>query len=116
VIQSLIAPALSLFTSVHSTYNNIQQVVDTGQLPTRSNKHEAGRERDLGEWLWGSLQRDDGALGRGADHAVPVAGVPVRVSPVREHRPRIVDDRAFECHERRHWQQSSETSVRRRKR
>jgi hypothetical protein len=115
VIQSLIASALSFFTSVYSAYNNISRVVILVGCRLVVISMKQRDERDLGEWLWSSLQRGDGALGRGADHAVPVAGVPVRVSPVGEHRPRILDDRAFECHERRRWQQSRETGIRRKK-
>jgi len=59
---------------------------------------------------WSSLQGDDGALGRGADHAAPVAGVAIRVSPVREHGVRVLDDGALECHERRHWHKSTRQS------
>lgn len=47
------------------------------------------------------LQGDHGALRRGADHPVPVAGVPVRIAPVRERRPGVLDDCALERDERR---------------
>ena len=51
------------------------------------------------------LQGDDGAVGRGADDAAPLAGVPVGVGPVGERGVRVLDDRALEGQQRRHCQQ-----------